>query len=152
MTTPGMTTPGMTTLELTFQAALFDALNAPGRPTRVHRQNVGTVVRRDARGRKQGIFHAGPPTGAADLAGLVAPDGLHLEVECKSASAPWTPAQHRWCDFIRARGGVYVLVRYDERYPLEVNVDVAVADIDAAIAERRGTPCTAVHPRTRGAA
>ena len=126
----------MTTLESTFQDALLRALNAPGRPTRVWRQNVGTVVRRDDRGRKQGVFHAGPPMGAADLSGI-AHGGLRLEIECKSATAPWTPAQRRWADFILARGGVYLLVRFDEALSMAENVALAVAAVGAAIAERR---------------
>lgn len=125
----------MTTLEATFQDALLQALNAPGRATRVWRQNVGTVVRRDRRGRQTGVFHAGPPKGAADLSGIA--HGLRLEIECKSARAGWTVEQQRWCDFIRARGGVYVLVRYHDELSLEQNVEAAVAAIDGAIAGRR---------------
>lgn len=121
----------MTTLEATFQDALLQALNAPGRATRVWRQNVGTVVRRDDRGRKQGVFHAGPPKGAADLSGIA--HGLRLEIECKSARAGWTVEQQRWGDFIRNRGGVYVLVRFDEQLTMAENVVLSIRAIDAAI-------------------
>ncbi|MFA6166985.1 MAG: hypothetical protein WC700_10230 [Gemmatimonadaceae bacterium] len=127
----------MNTLELTYQHALLAALNAPGRATRVFRQNVGTVVKRDRRGRQVGVFHAGPPKGAADLSGIVAPDGTRLEVEVKSATAPWTPEQKRWRAFIVARGGVHVIVRFDEERSMDENVADAVGAIDAAIAARR---------------
>ena len=124
-----------TTLEATFQDALLQALNAPGRATRVWRQNVGTVVRRDRRGREQGVFHAGPPKGAADLNGIAW--GLRLEIECKSSTAPWTDEQRRWGEFILGRGGVYVVVRYDEQLSLAENVQLAVSAVGAAIADRR---------------
>jgi hypothetical protein len=125
------------TLELDFQAKVKDAIDAPGRRTRIFRQNVGTVVKRDRRGEKIGVFHAGPPKGAADLSGIVRPYGWRLEVELKSATAEWTPAQKRWRAFILAWGGIQVIVRYDERLSMTGNVAAAVADIDAAIEERR---------------
>jgi len=123
-------------LETTFQSALFDALNAPMRPTRVRRQNVGKVVKRDAEGRVFGVFRAGPPKGAADLCGLAAPDGLHIEVEVK-VDAPQTKPQKAWASFIETFGGVYVLVRYDHRLSFEDNVVAGVAQVDAALAARR---------------
>lgn len=129
----------MNTLELDFQHDLMAALNAPGRATRVFRQNVGTVVKRDQRGRQTGVFHAGPPKGAADLSGIVAPDGVRLEVEVKSATAPWKPEQKRWRAFIIARGGVHVIVRYDESTSMAENVAHAVATIDVAVARRSTT-------------
>lgn len=64
--------PGAHLLEGDFQEPLKRALCAAGRPTRVMRQNVGSVVTRNRAGKKTGRFTAGAFEGAADLSGLVA--------------------------------------------------------------------------------
>jgi hypothetical protein len=125
-----------------FQQALILALGA--RPDlRVWRQNTGEVEVRDARGRTTGIFRAGPPTGAADISGLVRPEGWRLEIECKASDGKRSVEQERWAKFIHASGGVYTLVRVKDLLDLEENVRIAVADVEAAVAGRRAGAGTA---------
>lgn len=120
--------------ESTFQTALVAALNAPGRPTRVWRQNAGVRVFLDEHGHKRAF--RGAPTGSADLVGLVQPDGLYVEVEVK-VDAPQTTAQKRRQRFIETWGGIYVLVRYDKNKTPEQNVLAGLLKVEAAIIARR---------------
>lgn len=121
--------------ETYFQNQLSVGLNAPGRLTRVHRQNAGRVeVRR--RGGGSGGYVDLAPEGAADLTGLVAPDGYKLEVEVK-VKEPHKPEQVRWQNFITAFGGIYVLVRWSPELDLDTNVARGVQLVDEAIVARR---------------
>lgn len=122
--------------ETEFQSQILQALNAPGRPTRFWRQNTGTVLKRDERGRTCGVFRAGAPTGAADLTGIAGPDGLRIEVEVK-VKARWTKAQQQWEKIITGLGGIYLVVRYDPKESTHWNVTTAVSFVDNAIEERR---------------
>jgi hypothetical protein len=121
-------------LESEFLRALLSALSAPQRTTRVWRQNVGYVRMADGR-----FFHAGPPPGAADLSGWIAPEGWRLEVEAKAARGRSSVAQMRFAAALTAAGGVYVLVAYDEARSLRANVAAGVDFVDRAIAARRST-------------
>lgn len=131
--------------ESDFQARVAQALNAPGRQTRLWRQSSGRV-------KLEGNFYLQlAPAGAADLTGVVtkngiaAPgavtnaigDGWRLEVEVKSATAVWNKDQQHWAALMQRWGAIYVLVRYDEARSLDENVLAAVAAVDAAIADRR---------------
>lgn len=131
----------MSDLEHPFMVALSNALNAPGRATRVHRQNAGKVLVRDRAGRVDRCV-VGAPAGAADLSGIVAPEGWRLEVETKGGNAATHKAtrlaQECWRAFIESRGGVYVRVERDDGAPLAANVGRAVCLVDSAIAARRG--------------
>jgi len=122
--------------ELEFQDALRLRLGA--HPSlRWWRQNTGSVPVRNQAGRVIRYFHAGPPTGAADLSGIVRPEGYRLEVELKSATGTRSAEQIRWADFIIESGGVYALVTYDADLSLADNVERASAIILAAIDARR---------------
>jgi hypothetical protein len=126
----------VSTAEKTFQASLLLRIGA--RPSlRVWRQNVGTLRVRDSAGRTERFFHAGPPEGAADLSGIVLPEGWRIEIELKAASGRRTKPQEAWGAFIERSGGVYVLIRYDEARPLEANLDAAECLIRSAIDARR---------------
>ena len=125
------------TLELPYMKRLLLALGRH-RACRVFRQNVGKVLVRGEDGRVRRAFSAGPPKGAADLSGLVMPDGWRLEVETKAARGKQSKAQASWQRFIEASGGVYVLCAYDEALDMRANVAHAVAAVERAIAERRG--------------
>lgn len=120
--------------------ALSNALNAPGRSTRVFRQNSGKVLVRGATGRveRSVVLY---PAGAADLSGIVSPEGWRIEVETKGGDArthkQTREAQERWRAFIEANGGVYVRVERDEGVRLAAAVGRAVCAVDTAIAERR---------------
>lgn len=106
---------------------------------RVWRQNVGTLALEDASGRVR-AFRAGPPKGAADLSGIVQPEGWRVELEVKSARGRRSPAQLQWERFIRTSGGVYLCATYDAGRSLEDNVRLAVQALDAAITARRTRP------------
>ena len=79
----------------------------------------------------------GAPIGAADLSGLVRPEGWRLEVEVK-AGTKLRPQQRKWQKFIENFGGIYVLCSYNKKLSAEENVLVAIQTVDQAVAERRG--------------
>ena len=99
---------------------------------RVWRQNSGTIVFRDPSGSTR-AFHAGPPKGAADISGIVIPEGWRLEIECK-AGTKRTSEQVRWAEFIARSGGVYVLAEASE------GVDGAMEKVSAAVDARKVRP------------
>lgn len=106
---------------------------------RVWRQNVGSVAFLDPRTQQKRVFHAGPPEGAADLSGILAPEGLRLEVEVKGARTRVTDAQRRWARFVAESGGVYAIVHYDRRRTPGDNVTLGVGVVADAIRDRRRT-------------
>lgn len=124
------------TLESDFQAALMRALGAPRRSTRVWRQSVGAPLWRDEAGKVLGKVASGAPNGAADLTGVVSPEGWRLEVEVK-VKAPWTREQQAFERAIERAGGLYVLVRWVDGLDLQGNVAQGVAKVDAAVEARR---------------
>lgn len=149
--------------EAAFQSALARALNRPRRDTRVHRQNAGkwlalpmAVRALEDIARKlaaawlsgglpafvaalHGIGHhiEGAPAGAADLSGIIYPEGWRIEVECKGEDTRVRRKQDAWCTFIEAWGGVYARVRYDETVSLETNVLRGLDEVDRVIDARR---------------
>lgn len=106
------------------------------RDLKIWRQNCGKVPIRDDDGRVLRVFDAGPPKGAADLSGIVIPEGWRLEIEVKADGGRVSPAQKRWRDFIVASGGVHAVVKFDDGATLEENVARAVATIEQAIVDR----------------
>ena len=123
--------------ELEFQGEVLLALGAR-RDVRLWRQNVGSVPVRNERGVLLRYFHAGPPTGASDLSGIVRPEGWRLELEFKSAEGERSPEQERWAAMVEGGGGVYALLAYDASLSRVDNVAAAVLAVEAAIARRRG--------------
>jgi hypothetical protein len=122
--------------EIPFMQGLMLALGAlPG--MRIHRQNVGKVVVRDRAGNALRTFDAGPPNGAADISGIVGPEGFRLEVETKSEDGKPSAAQLAWRNMIQAHGGIYVLVTYDASMTLEGNIAYGVVLVNRAIEARR---------------
>jgi hypothetical protein len=117
-----------------FQRALEIALNTPSRATRVRRLNSGNVVLEGVQGRR--VFR-GAVAGTGDLVGYVAPDGLHVEVECKTARGRPSLAQRRRAAALDAAGAVYVLVRQLVGEELDAAVRRAIGEIDAAISTMR---------------
>jgi hypothetical protein len=104
---------------------------------RLWRQNVGTVLIRDDRGRVLRAFHTGVPKGAADLSGYVQPEGWRLEIEIKGPDGEVSPEQAVFARNVTRGGCVYVLVTYDERQSMKENLIDAVREIEAAIRKRR---------------
>ncbi len=105
---------------------------------RVHRQNCGQIPVRDRAGRVLRYFHPGPPNGAADISGIVRPEGWRLELELKMPKGKRSKAQIAWARMVEAFGGVYVLYTYDADLPIDENVARAAAAVHDAIARRRG--------------
>ena len=110
---------------------------------RVWRQNTGSVEV-IKKGKPVGVFHAGPPSGASDISGIVGSlipgdpnSGFRLEIETKAEKTANQPHQDTWRSMIRELGGVVAKVRYNEGLTMKENVSTAVAIIDAAIEERR---------------
>lgn len=128
--------------EAAFQARLLLALGRR-QDMRVYRQNVGTVLVRDAKGKAQRTFRAGPPPGAADISGIVRPEGWRLEVECKAVRGKRSEAQQRWADMITAAGGVYALVAPVAGEDEAASVARAVETITSAIVARRAREASA---------
>ncbi len=106
---------------------------------RLWRQNVGRIPLRNESGDMARVFHAGPPRGAADLSGIIRPEGWRLEVEVKAAGGTRTHEQVRWAEFIRSSGGVYLLAQLDPELTTQDNVGRVVAALDAALRGRRGS-------------
>lgn len=126
--------------EIAFMQALLPELcNLPG--VRVHRQNVGTITFRDAQTRRVRVFDAGPPEGASDVSGIVAPEGWRLEIECKGLRTPTSDDQRKWGAHIRRSGGIHVVVRVRRGDCTDSAVARAVAAVAAAIRLRREGRC-----------
>lgn len=118
-----------------FCEALLRALNAPGRETRLAHINAGHVVVTGSDGVRRGF--RGARRGTGDLGGYCRPDGLHVEVECKTGTGRLNPDQRTRRDRLAEAGCVYVLAHWDGVEPLDVAVARAAALVDAAIAARR---------------
>lgn len=94
---------------------------------RLWRQNVGLVKKADG-----GMFRAGPPKGAADLSGIVAPSGRRLEIEVKGSGDKMRPEQTAWGIFVRKMGGLYVLAQWDKTMTRDENVNSVVTAVREA--------------------
>lgn len=129
--------------EHAFQTRLLLALSKIG-GVRVWRQNVGTVRVPGS----ERFFRAGPPKGAADITGIIAPEGLRLEIECK-AGTKRTPEQLAWGETMATLGAVYLVL------DASIGVDAAVEAFHRAVCDRRGiqyVPPPAVTRKPRRAA
>jgi hypothetical protein len=81
-------------------------------------------------------FKTGTPLGAADITGIVLPEGWRLEIECKVRDASGrmgtrSDEQIVWGTFVEASGGVYAAVDED------MGFEGAVWTIERAIIARR---------------
>ena len=123
--------------EIEFTKRLLIALSSV-RGVRVHRQNCGQIPVRNNRGEVVRYFDAGPPNGAADISGWVAPEGWRLEVELKVGRRKRSREQEAWARVVESSGCVYALCVYDENASVDKNVDFAVLAVRDAIKARRG--------------
>lgn len=113
--------------EMPFMEALKARIQEIG-GVRVWRQNVGCVEKKTG-----GFFHAGPPAGASDLAGIVAPGGWFLAIETKGSHTRTDAEQLAYAEMISAAGGIYL------RLNAKDGVEEAMIAIRAVIAGRRDT-------------
>lgn len=91
--------------EVTFMRSLLTSLGYL-RGIRVWRQNSGNVRVADS-----DRHFVGAPRGAADISGIIAPNGLRLEIECKKfARSKPSSAQRQWQKLITDYGGLYILI------------------------------------------
>lgn len=100
------------------------------------RQNAGEVPVRDRTGKTLRIFY-GAPNGAGDLSGWTRPDGIHIEIELKSAKGRQRKEQVIREHNLAAGGAIYVLCQYDASLSMAANVQGAVRKVEGAIRERR---------------
>lgn len=100
-------------------------------PVRCWRQNAGEFRL------ASGHFAKAAPKGAADITGVVRPEGWRLEVEVKGAGGRLREGQDAWAERCAEWGCVYALVGYDPTRPLAANVDRGVGLVADAIEARR---------------
>lgn len=117
--------------EQDFQQRLRTAITAAKLPVRLWRQPAGRLEL------SRGGFVDAAPVGAADLTGVVVPEGWRIEIEVKGPRTPTTTEQVHWREFMAASGAIALQVRYDGQLLLEENLLRAVEEIRAAIAARR---------------
>lgn len=130
----------LTVLEQTFQQNFRTAVTAarPKLPLRLWRQPAGSVEA------KRGGYVECAPVGAADLSGIVAPEGWRLEIEMKAETTVESDEQGPWAKFIRDSGGIAFQLRYDESLSMEENLAAATSALRAAVVLRRLRDCQ--HP------
>lgn len=113
--------------EQIFQNELMQRLSLiPG--VRVWRQPAGEVP-----AQRGGVVKCAP-VGAADLSGIVAPEGWRLEIECKGEKTYTAPERRKkqaaWRAFILESGGIHLQLRGP-------SVEAAFIEVLEAIGRRR---------------
>ncbi|MBL8684404.1 MAG: hypothetical protein JNK05_34845 [Myxococcales bacterium] len=115
--------------EQVFQNRLLVALSKI-EGVRVWRQNAGKVVAR--RGAVKGA-----PKGAADITGIIAPEGWRIEIEVKASVTGITRQQIKWLETMRERGAVVLVARYREELSAEENIAAVCESLTESIVTRR---------------
>ena len=121
----------MSLSEQDFSNALRVAITAARFGVTLWRQPAGKV-RTD-----RGTWVECAPVGAADLTGVVAPEGWRVELEVKGARTRETPEQRHWKERMTALGCVALTLRLDASRTLAENAIDAAETVRAAIATRR---------------
>jgi len=121
----------VTISEQDFSNALRVAVTAARCGVTLWRQPAGKV-RTD-----RGTWVECAPVGAADLTGVVAPEGWRVELEVKGAKTRETPEQRHWRERMAALGCVALTLRLDASRTLAENASDAAETVRAAIATRR---------------
>jgi hypothetical protein len=121
----------MSLSEQDFSNALRVAITAARCGVTLWRQPAGKV-RTD-----RGTWVECAPVGAADLTGVVAPEGWRVELEVKGARTRETPEQVHWRERMTALGCVALTLRLDAGRTLAENASDAAETVRAAIATRR---------------
>lgn len=121
----------MSLSEQDFSNALRVAITAARLGVTLWRQPAGKV-RTD-----RGTWVECAPVGAADLTGVVAPEGWRVELEIKGARTRETPEQVRWRERMTALGCLALTLRLDAARTLAENASDAAETVRAAIASRR---------------
>jgi hypothetical protein len=103
---------------------------------RVWAQNCGKIMIPQAKGPDR-AFNAGPPVGAADISGIVDPEGWRIEFELKGQRTKHSDAQKNWAKQMQKLGAVVAFYRIDAKRSLDENLDRAAYELDVAIEVRR---------------
>jgi hypothetical protein len=114
---------------------LVELCKLPG--VRAWPQNVAQVPLRNEKGEIFTWYDPGPPVGAADITGNIAPEGWRLEIELKSSTGSMRPGQKQWAEYCAQSGMVYARFKYDAKLTREQNITNATSDVALAIADRR---------------
>lgn len=117
--------------EQEFQQRLRIAITRDLPELRLWRQPAGRI-RSD-----RGTFVDCAPVGAADLTGILRPEGWRVEIEVKGTATRVTAEQRAWGAFVSSAGGVYYLARYNADLALEDNLAGAIAELRIALGARR---------------
>lgn len=116
--------------EQDFMAALMVRLcKVPG--VRVWRQPAGQITTN----RLTAVTCA--PVGAADVTGIVGPEGWTVQVECKMRGRKRTPEQVAWARMVAEHGAIYLLAVCDPRPGIDAEVERVANELEARIEERR---------------
>ena len=121
----------MSLSEQDFSNALRVAITAARCGVTLWRQPAGKI-RTD-----RGTWVECAPVGAADLTGVVAPEGWRVEIEVKGAKTRESPEQRHWRERMTALGCLALTLRLDASRTLAENASDAAATVRAAIATRR---------------
>ena len=121
----------MTISEQDFSNALRVAVTAARCGVILWRQPAGKV-RTD-----RGTWVECAPVGAADLTGVVAPEGWRVELEVKGAKNRETPEQRHWKERMTALGCVALTLRLDASRTLSENASDAAETVRRAVQHKR---------------
>lgn len=118
--------------EQTFQNELMMYLSRDFASIRFWRQPAGVIPA------KRGGAVKAAPNGAADITGIVRPEGWRVEIECKADGGRQSAAQRNWEQFIRASGGIYVLAVHDDEEDMATNCARVSIEIVEQLKRKRG--------------
>lgn len=121
----------MTISEQDFSNALRVAVTAAHLGVTLWRQPAGKV-RTD-----RGTWIECAPVGAADLTGVVAPEGWRVELEVKGAKTRETPEQRHWKERMTALGCLALTLRLDASRTLSENASDAAETVRRAVQHKR---------------
>jgi len=117
--------------EQDFSNALRVAITAARCGVTLWRQPAGKV-RTD-----RGTWVECAPVGAADLTGVVAPEGWRVELEVKGAKTRESPEQRHWRERMTALGCVALTLRLDASRTLAENARDAAETVRRAVQHKR---------------
>lgn len=86
---------------------------------------------------RRGGWIEGAPVGAADLTGIVMPEGWRIEIECKGLRTPETTEQREWRQWIVSQGGIALRAQWHVGEAFGDAIVRCTREIGEAIAFRR---------------
>jgi hypothetical protein len=102
----------------------------------VWRQNSGKMLAEDrVTGKRRGF--EGAPKGAADITGLLAPEGTRIEIETKGKRGKMRADQIKWAVKIQNGGGIYLYAPMFRDRHVNESVNYWKMALEDLIAQRR---------------